>query len=519
MSPGKQFHCYTDQCFLCDAMHRKTKGSYVHVSTVSSLAQGGLLVPGYIMQELKAINCAVCEPSRRHCRQGRETLARICINPSKNTSALLAGWNDLLQSICYQEANWEPQEVTPCWGLRVLSFWQVNYSSTAEALECDQGHLDRTLYILHVFPHNCSISGPRSGSGVDNMEADWYHKWVLLCIWSSVFISGIFSLRDTDLIHKDPHTLRPVPLVHPKKSCSDVLVFALIHACLVVQSCLTLYDPDEACQAPLSMGFFQARILEWVAISPSRKSSPPRVCTHISCVSCIAGRFIREYCCYYNITTLLSRAFYKTQPTGPVSPSQSLSGSAPFPCPRGLVVSQLSIFNLHQYSKLAHPWGSYLFFFLRLLVTLTLLPISHTSHTKKPRKSVNSKQADDTGSGTSVCFFIYFCFLSNLLVLNPEFSMVYDIWCICPTLWHFHLLTSISLTSHSCLTVWEPSDMLRSSLGMVKSSLLQKTWTRSAILELCTMTLGLGVLTESPPSAVLEKAMATHSSTLAWKIP
>ena len=87
----KQFHCYTDQCFLCDAMHRKTKGSYVHVSTVSSLAQGGLLVPGYIMQELKAINCAVCEPSRRHCRQGRETLARICINPSKNTSALLAG--------------------------------------------------------------------------------------------------------------------------------------------------------------------------------------------------------------------------------------------------------------------------------------------------------------------------------------------------------------------------------------------------------------------------------------------
>ena len=120
----------------------------------------GLLAPRYIMQELIAINCAVCEPSRRHCRQGRETLDRICVNLSKNTSALLLGWKDLLQSICYQAADWEPQEVTPCWGLRVLSCWQVNYSSMAEALESDQGHLDRTLYILHVFPHDCSMSGP-----------------------------------------------------------------------------------------------------------------------------------------------------------------------------------------------------------------------------------------------------------------------------------------------------------------------------------------------------------------------
>ena len=38
-----------------------------------------------------------------------------------------------------------------------------------------------------------------------------------------------------------------------------------------------------ACQAPLSMGFFQARILEWVAISFSRGSSLPRDWTHTSC--------------------------------------------------------------------------------------------------------------------------------------------------------------------------------------------------------------------------------------------
>ena len=35
-------------------------------------------------------------------------------------------------------------------------------------------------------------------------------------------------------------------------------------------------------QAPLSMGFFQARILEWVAISFSRRSSQPRDRTQVS---------------------------------------------------------------------------------------------------------------------------------------------------------------------------------------------------------------------------------------------
>ena len=43
-----------------------------------------------------------------------------------------------------------------------------------------------------------------------------------------------------------------------------------------------------ACQAPLSMGFFQARILEWLAIPSARESSWPRDQT---CISCIAGGF------------------------------------------------------------------------------------------------------------------------------------------------------------------------------------------------------------------------------------
>ena len=45
------------------------------------------------------------------------------------------------------------------------------------------------------------------------------------------------------------------------------------------------------CQAPLSMGFFQARIVEWVAISSSKGSSRPGDRTGVPCVSCIAGGF------------------------------------------------------------------------------------------------------------------------------------------------------------------------------------------------------------------------------------
>ena len=45
-----------------------------------------------------------------------------------------------------------------------------------------------------------------------------------------------------------------------------------------------------ACQAPLSMGILQARILEWVAMSSSRWSSQSRVRTQISHIS--SGFFI-----------------------------------------------------------------------------------------------------------------------------------------------------------------------------------------------------------------------------------
>ena len=59
-----------------------------------------------------------------------------------------------------------------------------------------------------------------------------------------------------------------------------------------LQSCLTLCDLVN-CSPPGSSvpGILQARILEWVAMHSFRGPSQSRDQTHISCSSCITGRF------------------------------------------------------------------------------------------------------------------------------------------------------------------------------------------------------------------------------------
>ena len=65
---------------------------------------------------------------------------------------------------------------------------------------------------------------------------------------------------------------------------------------LCAQSCPTLCDPMDYSPPGSSIRvIFHARILEWVAISFSRGSSPPRDRTQVSCVSCI-GRRVPYHC-------------------------------------------------------------------------------------------------------------------------------------------------------------------------------------------------------------------------------
>ena len=69
-----------------------------------------------------------------------------------------------------------------------------------------------------------------------------------------------------------------------KTSCLKSIL--RVHCCLVAKSCPALCDPMDGSQPDSSVqGIVQARILEWVAISSSRRSFQPRDQTHIFCVS------------------------------------------------------------------------------------------------------------------------------------------------------------------------------------------------------------------------------------------
>ena len=78
----------------------------------------------------------------------------------------------------------------------------------------------------------------------------------------------------------------------PLISLKEAVHLKHANACMCSQSYITLCDPMD-CSPPGSSvhGIFQARILEWVAISSSREPFPPRDQTCITSASCIAGRF------------------------------------------------------------------------------------------------------------------------------------------------------------------------------------------------------------------------------------
>ena len=74
--------------------------------------------------------------------------------------------------------------------------------------------------------------------------------------------------------------------------------------CAQLISCFHSAIPwTVARQAPLFIGFFQARILVWVAIPSSRGFAPPRDQTWVSCT----GRQILNYYCLKLFTIMISK--------------------------------------------------------------------------------------------------------------------------------------------------------------------------------------------------------------------
>ena len=117
-----------------------------------------------------------------------------------------------------------------------------------------------------------------------------WHRWPL---------AGVQVWKE-DWRWKSSHLLSLVTLIFVMVISPSGMFFSQLMACLVpsqllkkerkesevAQSCLTLCNPMDCSLPGFSVyGIFQARVLEWVAISFLRGSSWPRDWTQVSCIA------------------------------------------------------------------------------------------------------------------------------------------------------------------------------------------------------------------------------------------
>ena len=79
--------------------------------------------------------------------------------------------------------------------------------------------------------------------------------------------------------------------------CTSGGVCVCVSVCLHVLNCVQLFCNPMDCNLLGSAvhGISQASILEWVAVSSSRGSSPPRDQTHLSCIFCIGRQILYNW--------------------------------------------------------------------------------------------------------------------------------------------------------------------------------------------------------------------------------
>ena len=135
----------------------------------------------------------------------------------------------------------------------------------------------------------------------------WYKGPILFFhIWFSSFLNTVYWI---DYLLFMEHSWLPY----------GILIDPVLLLYLVAQSCLTLCDPMN-CSLPGSTvhGIFQAKVLEWIAISFSGVSSWPRDQTHGSCVSCIAGEFLTCWAIGEAISWPYVRVYFWTSESFPL---------------------------------------------------------------------------------------------------------------------------------------------------------------------------------------------------------
>ena len=133
-------------------------------------------------------------------------------------------------------------------------------SNSGNHLEVERWELGATLFSLALTL--------LSGSFLISLLTGLLTGWVL----------GILGGWPSVLQAASSPTSQALCVLHPAYHFSSV-------KCEIAQSCPTLCDSMD-CSLPGSSvhGIFQARVLEWVAISFSRGSSRPRDRTQVSCI-------------------------------------------------------------------------------------------------------------------------------------------------------------------------------------------------------------------------------------------
>ena len=165
-------------------------------------------------------------------------------------------------------------------------------------------------------PHRLTYS---TGSCFLGLEEESINDW--RCFQArGISIEQWFSKKGGRTLFKGQNPYSQVPTYCPRKACLSVKnksqywsECVYMHA-KSLQLCPVLCDLwTIAQQAPLSVGFFQARILEWVAIPSSRGSSPPRDRTWVFCLSALVGRFftISSTYCAINLCVAYVKGAWK----------------------------------------------------------------------------------------------------------------------------------------------------------------------------------------------------------------
>ena len=142
----------------------------------------------------------------------------------------------------------------------------------------------------------CTFSCNPHFYGLSDLAGLWYLFQKLLCCSSNVRSFNVLDLFSVSLFLLQDNGVNILTISYWVKNTSKYIIYSiypLSDVCVCVcekwsekkmLSCVWLFATPwtVAYEAPLSMGIFQARILEWVAISFSRRSSRPRDWTQVS---------------------------------------------------------------------------------------------------------------------------------------------------------------------------------------------------------------------------------------------